>query len=116
MDTRLKSPPQATKWWSSLEKQWQAIFKAAIGINREPRAAELVTILSLTVLKCNLKGLTSLEGLQVCTGLQTLDRRGNQLTHLSTEAEILRYFPSPPAPLPEGEGRKKIPENFCFST
>jgi len=34
---------------------------------------------------------------------------------ISTEAEILRYFPSPPAPLPEGEGRKKIPENFCFS-
>ncbi len=25
---------------------------------------------------------------------------------ISTEAEIIRYFPSPPAPLPEGEGRK----------
>jgi len=35
---------------------------------------------------------------------------------VSTEAEILRYFPSPPTPLPEGEGRKKIRENFCFST
>ncbi len=35
---------------------------------------------------------------------------------LSTEAEILRYFPSPPTPLPEGEGRKKIRENLYFST
>ncbi len=35
---------------------------------------------------------------------------------ISTEAEIRWYFPSPPAPLPEGEGRKKIRENLCFST
>jgi len=50
--TRPKSPPQAAEWWSSLEKQWQAIFKAAIGINSEPTADELVTILSLTKLDC----------------------------------------------------------------
>ncbi len=35
---------------------------------------------------------------------------------ISTEAEIRRYFPSPPTPLPEGEGRKNIRENLCFST
>jgi len=35
---------------------------------------------------------------------------------VSTEAEIRRYFPSSPAPLPEGEGRKKIRKNLCFST
>jgi len=38
---------------------------------------------------------------------------------ISTEAEMQKFgdiFPSPPAPLPEGEGRKKIGENFCFGT
>jgi len=43
-------------------------------------------------------------------------KRHTPLRLINTEAEILRYFPSPPAPLPEGEGRKKIRENFCFST
>ncbi len=33
-----------------------------------------------------------------------------ETVYISTEAEIWRYFPSPPAPLPEGEGRKKIRE------
>jgi len=42
---------------------------------------------------------------------KTIDHLGEK-NLVSTEAEIRRYFPSPPAPLPEGEGRKNIPENF----
>jgi serpin B len=80
--TILKSPPQATEWWSSLDVQWQAIFKAAIGIKSEPTAEELVAILSLTQLDCHSKELTSLEPLRALTGLQTLNCGGNQLTSL----------------------------------
>jgi len=55
--------------------------------------------------------------LQIWTKLDGVAKSGsNAIWVISTEAEILRYFPSPPAPLPEGEGRKKIRENFCFST
>jgi serpin B len=82
MDTKPKLSPQATEWWSSLNKQWQAIFKEAIGINSEPTVDELMTILNLTQLNCNSKGLTSLEPLRALTGLQTLNCGGNQLTSL----------------------------------
>jgi len=64
-------------WWSSLDEQWCAIFKEAIGIESEPTAEELVTILSLTELDCHSKELTSLEPLQALTGLQTLNCSGN---------------------------------------
>jgi serpin B len=82
MDTKLKSPPQAAKWWSSLDAQWQAIFKAAIRIKSEPTETELVTILNLTKLDCHRKKLTSLEPLRALTGLQTLNCGWNQLTSL----------------------------------
>jgi len=82
MNTKPKSPPQATEWWSSLDAQWQAIFKEAIGIKTEPTAIELVAILSLTKLDCHKKKLTSLEPLRALTGLQTLDCGWNQLTSL----------------------------------
>jgi len=87
VDSGLIDPPQvdmkdAKFWWSSLDWEWQAIFKRAIGISSEPTADELVTILSLTKLDCRYKRLTSLEPLQALTGLQTLDCRNNQLTSL----------------------------------
>lgn len=70
------------RWWSSLDKPWPAIFKAAIGINREPTADELVAILSLTELDCHAQALTHLEPLQALTGLQTLYCYQNHLTSL----------------------------------
>jgi len=70
MNTKLKSPSQAAEWWLSLEKPWQAIFKVAIGINRESTADELVTILSLTTLNFGGKKLTSLEPLRAFTGFK----------------------------------------------
>ncbi len=32
--------PKRVRWWSLLDAQWQAIFKAAIEINSEPTADE----------------------------------------------------------------------------
>jgi len=80
--TRPKSPPQAAEWWSLLDQQWQTIFKEAIGIESEPTADELVTILRLTKLDCHSKELTSLEPLRALTGLQTLNCGGNPRTSL----------------------------------
>jgi Leucine-rich repeat (LRR) protein len=69
-------------WWYQLDKQWQAIFKEAIGIKSEPTENELVTILHLTKLNCFGKELTNLEPLRALTDLQTLDCRTNKLTNL----------------------------------
>ncbi len=89
VDNGLIVPPPVDKltenrwcWWSSLDQPWQAIFKAAIRINREPTTEELEIILNLTTLQCKKKGLTSLEPLRELTGLQQLDCENNHLTSL----------------------------------
>jgi len=43
------------------------------------------------------------------------NRHGNQCVKYGSR-NFAVFSLTPETPLPEGEGRKKIPENFCFST
>jgi hypothetical protein len=61
-------------WWSSLDKQWRAIFTAAGGA--------LDAALNLALLDCHSKNLTNLEPLRECPCLQAVNCRDNQLTSL----------------------------------
>jgi len=58
-------------WWSSLDKQWQAIFAEASYL-----------ALNLAKLDCHSKNLTHLEPLRECPCLQAVNCRDNQLTSL----------------------------------
>jgi Leucine-rich repeat (LRR) protein len=76
------------KWWLQLDEEWQAIFKSAISISREPNNSELVDIVNLQKLNCRGTQISSLEPLHKLTNLRRLDCRGTQISRLEPLREL----------------------------